>query len=84
VRTSAPLEDDEINLGSQEPEQEVDGLAGLLELGGDDEVVWRITCLSPSAKAGFCTEYNTSDLSLMRIQEEWGGGRYRVQGRNQR
>lgn len=77
--------DDEIELQQQAPQQIDDDqgvhdeLAGLLELGAD-ETRWQITRISPADKAGFCTEYTGGDISLIRMQEDLGGGRYRIRG----
>lgn len=74
---------DEINILDNEPEQDQDELSALLELGGENEIKWQVSKLS-QPNAGFCTDYSSGELSLSRIQDEWGGGQYRIKGTDTR
>ena len=81
VRTTAPDDDDEIKLSTSEPIPDRDELAALIELGSESEVRWKVTKLS-EPNSGYCADYSSNELSLSRIQEDWGGGRYRIRGTN--
>lgn len=80
---------DEIALpgGAQAPaanESESADLAAMLELGMSPGMRWRVSCLSPADKAGECRTYSSDEISVDRIREEWGGGRYKIQGINEK
>jgi hypothetical protein len=83
VRTTAPDDDDEIRLSTPESIPDQDELAALMELGSETEVRWKVTKLS-EPNSGYCGDYSSNELSLSRIQEDWGGGRYRIRGVNDR
>lgn len=69
----------DIDADEEETELEKDTISELLELG-QGEVRWKVDRISPADKAGHCTTYITGDLSLDRIREEWGGGKFKITG----
>jgi hypothetical protein len=52
----------------------------LVELGGGAASGnrWQVKRLLPADKRGFCAEYSAGEMSLARIQEEFGGGKYEL------
>lgn len=70
--------------GDSDPETEVDQdeLRALTEMDGGSDVKWTVMRTSDTGdkKAGFCGELTTGDLSMAKIAEEWGRGKYRVRG----
>jgi hypothetical protein len=74
-------ENTELDLSGSESAPVLDEISQLLGLEGIDEIQWVINCVSPPSKAGFCANYDGSSLSLTRIQEEFGGGKYQIRGK---
>lgn len=80
VTDDSELEIEGENSEAQEilPPSETDYIKELLEIGGDD-VRWTVKRLSPG-DPGYCATYSSSELSLDRIREDWGHGRYQIKG----
>lgn len=72
-----------------EPEEtieagEADIMAALQEIGGTDEVKWQVTKFHPANESGYCATYSSAELSLDRIRDEYGAGKYKIRGLNER
>ena len=63
---------------------DADIMAALQALGGADEVKWQVTKTHPIDQAGYCATYSSAELSLDRIREEYGAGKYRIRGLNEK
>lgn len=55
-----------------------DFMGVLADLAGGAEVRCEIRRTSPSDFAGYCCTYALSEMSLDRLQSEWGGGKFSV------
>lgn len=78
---------DEELLRPNDPELVPDGdledaeyLRALTEIEGSDEVRWNVYCTTPQDRAGYLCTWGSTELSLERIRDEFGGGKYRVRG----
>jgi hypothetical protein len=71
----APLDDELNDEGIQDDE-----LRSLSELDSAGDVRWIITCTAPPDKTGYVGELVSGELSLQKIAQLWGPGRYRVKG----
>jgi hypothetical protein len=73
----------EIVLNSEfedEGTDDADEIRALSELDGSGDVRWNIHRTMPASGAGWVGVLSTSELSLERIAQEFGVGRYRVKG----
>lgn len=61
-----------------------DFLTVLGDLAGGSEARCEIRRTSPADFAGYCCTYPLSEMSLDRLQGEWGGGKFNVRVRNAR
>src|SRR5271163_2304537 len=59
---------------------DADEIRALSELDGSGDVRWNIERKMPAATAGWVGVLSTSELSLERIAQEFGVGKYRVKG----
>ena len=84
AKAAEKIDDTEIKLGADDDMEagEADVLAALQALGGADEVKWQVSKTHPVDQAGYCTTYSSSELSLDRIRDEFGAGKYRIRGLN--
>lgn len=72
-----------------EPEETIDAgeadvMAALQEMGGTDEIKWQVTKIHPASESGYCATYSSAELSLDRIRDEFGAGKYKIRGLNER
>lgn len=89
VRTETVEERDEggeleLEPAGGESEEGDDFLSVLADLAGGSEARCEIRRTSPAEFAGYCCTYALSEMSLDRLQEEWGGGKFSVRVRNGR
>jgi hypothetical protein len=73
-----------MDTGEDEPEipPDDDELRAIAAMDGGSDVKWTVMRTSDHGekKAGFCGELSTGDVSMAKIAEEWGRGKYRVRG----
>jgi hypothetical protein len=69
-------------LGATDDEvmDDADEIRALSELDGSGDVKWNVHRTMPAAGAGWVGVLSTSELSLERIAQEFGVGKYRVKG----
>jgi hypothetical protein len=58
-----------------------DALSALAELAGGSEAKCEVRRTSPADFAGYCCSYALSEMSLDRLQAEWGGGKFSIRVR---
>jgi uncharacterized protein with GYD domain len=63
-----------------EDADDADEIRALSELDSSGDVRWNVFRSMPAATAGWVGVFSTSELSLERIAQEFGIGRYRVKG----
>jgi hypothetical protein len=66
--------------GDSEAVDDADEIRALSELDSSGDVRWNVFRTMPAATAGWVGVFSTSELSLERIAQEFGVGRYRVKG----
>lgn len=66
--------------GEGEDSDDADEIRALSELDSSGDVRWNVFRSMPAATAGWVGVFSTSELSLERIAQEFGIGRYRVKG----
>lgn len=71
----------EIHLDPVAPGPEDDAIAKLKELGDGSDTRYEVRRTSPADLAGYCCTYSQDELTLERLQEEHGAGKYNVRGR---
>lgn len=71
----------ELDLSEAPPDEDQDALSALSDLAGGSEAKCEIRRTSPAEYAGYCCSYSLSELSLDRLQAEWGGGKFSVRVR---
>lgn len=64
----------------EETDDDADEIRALSELDSSGDVRWNVFRTMPAATAGWVGVFSTSELSLERIAQEFGTGRYRVKG----
>jgi hypothetical protein len=70
----------ELELGGETEDAEDDVISELRSLGAGESYRYVVSRVStkPGEKAGYCATYNSGDLSLDSIREQFGGGKYRI------
>jgi hypothetical protein len=76
-----PGEGGELDLGQLQPGPDDDAIAKLKELGDGSDARYEVRRTSPAELAGYCCTYSQDELTLERLQEEHGAGKYNVRGR---
>lgn len=71
----------EIHLDPAAPGPDDDAIAKLKELGDGSDARYEVRRTSPADLAGYCCTYSQDELTLERLQEEHGAGKYNIRGR---
>lgn len=79
--TTTEIVDDDATERDRETKDELpdDVIRALVELEGADDIRWIISRKS-QPNPGYCGELTTSELSLYRIAQDYGPGRYQIRG----
>lgn len=64
--------------GESDDDGEVSVIDELLGMDGASEYKFKVEKVAPAAEAGHCATYNGSELTLERIRDEFGPGRYQL------
>jgi hypothetical protein len=82
-RELPPESPGELELESPDEQGPGDDFADVLaDLAGGSEAKCEIRRTSPAEFAGYCCTYAASEMSLDRLAEEWGGGKFNVRVRD--
>jgi hypothetical protein len=74
----------EITPAGELPDEEDDALAALAEMGAGSGARYEVRRTSPGEFAGYVATYGHDELSLERLQEEWGGGKFTIRVRGEK
>lgn len=74
------LADSPAFMQSLDEEEDADELRALAEIDGAGDVIFQVHRLLPPNARGFVGQLSASELTLERIQQEWGKGKYKVRG----
>jgi hypothetical protein len=66
------------------PDADDDALGRLVEMGGGSDARYEVRRTSPAEFAGYVGTYGADELSLDRLAEEWGGGKFTIRARGGR